>query len=98
MCVRYPVLFNLALNKEAKVADMWDSGGGGGSWSPIFIRALNDWEIEVMARFLQTLHDQTFRTTGEDMLLLKEAKGKRFSLKVMYKGYDLSPTCDFPHR
>ena len=31
-------------------------------------------------------------------LLLKEAKGKSFSVKVMYKGYDLSPTCDFPHR
>ena len=98
LCVRYPVLFNLALNKEAKVADMWDSGGGGGSWSPTFIRALNDWEIEEMARFLQTLYEQSFRTTGEDMLLLKEAKGKSFSVKVMYKGYDLSPTCDFPHR
>ena len=28
LCVRYPALFNLALNKEAKVADMWDSGEG----------------------------------------------------------------------
>ena len=79
------------------MADMWDSGGRGGSWSPTFIRALNDWEIEEMARFLQILYEQSFRTTGEDMLLLKEAKGKSFSVKVMYKGYDLSPTCDFPH-
>ena len=67
------------------MADMWDSAGRGGSWSPTFIRALNDWEIEEMTRFLQTLHDQIFRTTGEDMLLLKEAKGKSFSVKVMYK-------------
>ena len=51
-----------------------------------------------MTRFLQTLHDQIFRPTGEDMLLLKEVKVKSFSVKVMYKGYDLSPTCDFPHR
>ena len=80
------------------MADLWDSGGGGGSWSPTFTRALNDWEIEVMASFLQTLHDQIFRASGEDMLNLKEAKGKSFSVKVMYKGYDLSPTCDFPHR
>ena len=98
LCVRYPVLFNLALNKEAKVADMWDSEGGAGGWSPTFIRALNDWEIEEMARFLQTLHDQIFRPTGEDMLLLKEVKVKSFSVKDMYKGYDLSPACDFPHR
>ena len=98
LSVRYPILFNLALNKEAKVADLWDSGGGGDSWSPTFTRALNDWEIEVMASFLQTLHDQIFRASGEDMLLLKEAKGKSFSVKVMYKGYDLSSTCDFPYR
>ena len=51
-----------------------------------------------MTRFLQTLHDQIFRPTGEDMLLLKEVKVKSFSVKVMYKGYDISPTCDFPHR
>ena len=51
-----------------------------------------------MTKFLQTLQDQNFRPTGEDMLLLKEVKSKRFSVKIMYKGYDLSPTCDFPHR
>ena len=98
LCVRYPALFNLAQNKEAKVADMWDSGGGPGSWSPTFIRALNDWEFEEMTRFLQTLHDQIFRPTNEDMLLLKEVKVKSFSVKVMYKGFDLSPARDFPHR
>ena len=80
------------------MADMWDSGGGAGSWSPTFIKALNDWEFEEMTRFLQTLHDQIFRPTGEDMLLLKEVKVKSFSVKVMYKGYDLSPARDFPHR
>ena len=98
LCVRYLVLFNLALNKEAMVADMWDSGGGTGCWSSTFLRPLNDWEIEEMARFLQTLHDQIFRPTGEDMFLLKEVKVKSFSVKVMYKGYDISPACDFPHR
>ena len=28
LCARFPVLFNLALNKEARVADIWDSGEG----------------------------------------------------------------------
>ena len=54
------MLFNLALNKEAKVAGMWDSEGGPGGWSPTFLRALNDWEIEEMTKFLQTLYDQIF--------------------------------------
>ena len=29
-----------------------------------------------MVRFLQTLHDQNFRPTGEDKLLLKDVKEK----------------------
>ena len=32
------------------------------------------------------------------MLLLKEVKVKSFLVKVMYKGYDISLACDFPHR
>ena len=88
----------MALNKDARVADIWDSGDGAGGWSPTFLRSLNDWEIGEMVRFLQTLHDQNFRPTGEDMLLLKEAKAKSFSVKAMYKGYDITPAFDFPYR
>ena len=98
MCARFSSLFNLALNKDARVADIWESGDGVGGWSPTFLRSLNDWEIEEMVRFLQILHDQNFRPTGEDMFLLKEVKAKSFSVKVMYKGYDISPAFDFPYQ
>ena len=97
LCARFPALSNLALNKEARVADIWDSGNGAGGWSPTFLRSLNDWEIGEMVRSLQTLHDQNFRPTGEDMLLLKEVKAKSFSVKAMYKGYDITPDFDFPY-
>ena len=51
-----------------------------------------------MIRFLQTLHVQNFRPSGEDKLLLKDVKEKGFSVKIMYKGFDLSPAFDFPYR
>ena len=51
-----------------------------------------------MVRFLQTLHDQNFRPTGEDKLLLKDVKEKGFLVKIMYKGFDISPAFDFPYR
>ena len=51
-----------------------------------------------MTRFLHTLHDQKFRPSGEDKLLLKNVKDKGFSVKSMYKGFDVSPAFDFPHR
>ena len=94
----FPSLFKLALNKEAKVMDIWDRSKGAGCWSPTFLRPLNDWELEEMTRFLHTLHDQNFRPTGEDKLLLKTVKEKGFSVKSMYKGFDISPTFDFPDR
>ena len=79
------------------MADIWESGDGAGGWSPTFLRSLNDWEIGEMVRFLQILHDQNFRPKGEDMLLLKEVKEKRFSVQAMYKCYDSSPAFDFPY-
>ena len=42
LCSVYPSLFNLAMHKEAMVADMWDCGRGEGGWSPTFLRSLND--------------------------------------------------------
>ena len=98
MCSIYPSLFNLALNKEAMIADIWDSGKGVGCWSPTFLRPLNDWEIKEVERFLQTLCDQNFCHSGEDKLLLKDVKEKWFSVKIMYKGLDPSPAIDFPYR
>ena len=94
----FPSLFNLALNKEAKVADIWDRSEGARCWSPTFLRPLNNWELEEMTRFLHTLHDQNFRPTGEDKLMLKTVKEKGFSDKSMYKGFDISPAFDFPDR
>ena len=78
--------------------DFWDRGEGARCWSPSFLRPLNDWEIEEMVRFLQTLHNQNFYPTGEDKLLLKDVEEKGFSVKIMYKGFDISPAFDFPYR
>ena len=98
LCSRYPSLFNLALNKEAKIADIWDRDRGVGCWSPTFLRPLNDWEIEEATRFLHTLHEFNYYPSGEDKLLLKNDKEKGFSVKIMYKGFDPSPAFDFPYR
>ena len=87
----------MALNKEAKIADIWDRDRGVGCWSATFLRPLNDWEIEEAARFLHTLHEFNYCPLGEDKLLLKNDKEKGFSVKSMYKGFDLSPAFDFPY-
>ena len=94
----FPSLFSLALNKEAKVADVWESREGAECWFPTFIRPLNDWELKEMIRFLKTLDDHNFWSMGEDKLLLKNAKENGFTVKAMYKSFDTSPAVEFPHR
>ena len=37
-----------------------------------------------MVRFLQTLHDQNFRPTDEDKLLLKDVKKKGFPYRLVW--------------
>ena len=64
LCVRYPVLFNLALNKEAMVANMWDSRGGAGCWSPTFLKPLNDWEIRRDGKIPTNSSRSNFSTNG----------------------------------
>ena len=76
--------------------DIWDRDRGAGSWSPTFLRPLNDWEIEEAARFLHTLYEVIYCPSGEDKLLLKNDKEKGFSVKSMHKGFDPSPAIDFP--
>ena len=51
-----------------------------------------------MIRFLQTLNDQNFRPMGKDKLLLKNAKEKSFSIKVMYKSFGTSLVVEFSYR
>ena len=64
----------------------------------LFLRSFNDWELEELTRFLLILHGHKFRPTGVDKLLLKIAIDKGFSVKSMYKGFDVSPALDFSHR
>ena len=94
----FPNLFNIATNKEAKVAEIWDNREGEGCWSPTFLRSLNDWEVSEMTRFLQILHGYKLNPLGVDKLSLKNAIDKGFSVKSMYKGFDVSPALDYPHR
>ena len=93
----FPSLFSLAAHKDARVAKMWDSSRVGGGWFPTFLRALNDWEIEEVERFLLILSRRKICTSQEDKLFLKNARSKGFIVKVMYRVLDRSLFVPFPH-
>ena len=84
MCLAFPSLFNLAAQKDATVAELWDHNKGEGGWNPIFLRSFNDWEMEEVERFLQVLHKQKIRPFVEDKILIKGSRNDAFSMKIMY--------------
>ena len=69
----------------------------GGGWYPTFVRALNDWEMEEVERFLLIIFRRKICTSQEDKLFLKNAKFEGFIVKVMYRVLDCSPFMPFPH-
>ncbi|RVW56571.1 hypothetical protein CK203_086726 [Vitis vinifera] len=49
----FPLLFRIAANNSAVVADQWGrQEGGGGGWEVHFRRPFQDWELEEVNRFL----------------------------------------------
>ena len=86
LCVPFPSLFDLSVDKEAWMADIWDplAEGGWGGWNPCFSRAFNDWEVEEAERFLERLHGKRVLGDVEDMVFWTETKSGKFSVKSLY--------------
>ena len=63
LCVSFPSLFALAVDKEVWVVDIWDplAEGDWGGWNPCFSRSFNDWEVEEAESFLRHLHGKSMR-------------------------------------
>jgi hypothetical protein len=51
----FPVLFGIAWEKDASVADNMEILGGSIQWDVSFVREAHDWEVDVFASFFQVL-------------------------------------------
>ncbi|RVX13234.1 hypothetical protein CK203_017983 [Vitis vinifera] len=56
----FPSIFTLFMSKEAWAADVWNPEGEGGSWTPLFSRAFNDWELELVECFCKRFKQPEF--------------------------------------
>ena len=59
LCKSFPSLFAISLDKDTWVSDVWNPNSVGDGWTPLFSMAFNDWEIEIVERFM--LKIQAFR-------------------------------------
>ncbi|RVX05643.1 hypothetical protein CK203_027238 [Vitis vinifera] len=46
----------MSMSKNVWVFEVWNPVGDGDGWTPLFARAFNDWEIDLVERLLQKIH------------------------------------------
>ena len=84
LCESFPSLFSISLSKNAWVSDVWNPVGDGDGWTPLFARAFNDWEIELVERFLHKIQAFRLQREEEDRVFWTTSKCGAFSIKSFY--------------
>ncbi|RVW34760.1 LINE-1 reverse transcriptase-like [Vitis vinifera] len=93
----FPSLFAISRAKDAWVSEVWNPDGVGDGWTPLFSRALNDWEIEMMEQFM--LKIQAFRVQREieDKMVWTTSRSGAFSVKSLYSTLEPGGSAMFPY-
>ncbi|RVW46880.1 hypothetical protein CK203_075631 [Vitis vinifera] len=93
----FPQLFELAVQRNASVNEMWDSSLGQGGWNIRLSRNFNDWELDALGELLHLLRD--LRTSlEEDAVIWKGESHGLFRIRDAYKLLSGSNVITFPKK
>ena len=84
LCITFPTLFSLVVQKDALIREIWDDSNEGG-WIPRFSRPFNDWELIEVVNFMKMTHPWRVVSNREDKLVLKGGKPSLYSVKLLYE-------------
>ncbi|RVW40733.1 putative ribonuclease H protein [Vitis vinifera] len=94
----FPLLFRIAANSSAIVADLWGrQEGGGGGWEVHFRRPFQDWELEEVNRFLGYISAVRVQE-GEDFLVWKIERKGTFKVNSYYRSLKEDNSPLFPEK
>ncbi|RVW70045.1 hypothetical protein CK203_059033 [Vitis vinifera] len=79
----FPLLFALAVHRNATVNEVWDSSFGQGGWNLRFCRDFNDWELDLIGELLILLRDCRI-SSEEDSVFWKGGGSGIFGVKDTY--------------
>ncbi|RVW16563.1 hypothetical protein CK203_069336 [Vitis vinifera] len=79
----FPQLYALAIHRNATVDEVWDSTFGQEGWNLRFIRAFNDWELDLIGDLLIILRGYRL-TLEEDSVTWKGGGNSKFGVKEAY--------------
>jgi len=90
--VAIPVLYDIARDKDALVADHLVVGSG----SYQFFRAAHDWEVDILASFFSSLYSTRVDGDGEDRLWWSPSHKGKFDVRFFYKVRACKEVIHFP--
>ncbi|XP_035544454.1 uncharacterized protein LOC108983424 isoform X2 [Juglans regia] len=81
----FPALYNIAINREASIADLCVIAQDSFQWNILFTRANHDWELSIVSEFFSMIYSSERLTTQDDRLQWRGKDSKKFSVKTYYK-------------
>jgi hypothetical protein len=92
----FPVLYDIACDKDAHVADHLVVVSGVYQWDISFFRAAHDWEVDVLASFFSLLYSTRVNCDGEDQLRWYPSHKGKFDVRSFYKALVCKEAIHFP--
>ena len=83
-CESFPSLLAISLAKDVWVSDVWNPDGVGDDWTPLFSRAFNDWEIEMVERFMLKIQVFRVQRDDKDKVVWTTSRSGDLSIKSFY--------------
>jgi len=81
----FPVLYDIARDKDADVADHLVVVSGSYEWDVSFFRAAHYWEVDVLASFFSLLYSTRVDCDGDDQLWWSPSHKWIFDVRSFYK-------------
>jgi hypothetical protein len=92
----FPVLYDIAREKDAHVADHLVVVSGSYQWDVSFFLAAQDWEVDVLASFFSLLYSSKLDCEGEDQLWWSLSHKEKFDVRSFYKALACKGVVHFP--
>ena len=89
-------LFSINRNEEAYVADLMKFSNGVLHWDLSFIRVIQDWELDSLSNFMESVYGVLLRGVGKDKICWMPAKKMSFEVGLYYRVLTESSDQSFP--
>ncbi|KAG2682775.1 hypothetical protein I3843_10G000300 [Carya illinoinensis] len=92
----FPSRFRIARDQNAAVGKSFCGIDNNIQWNVIFIRDVNDWEVDDVKAFLERIYSSKLMFGREDSMLWIPAGNSKFSFSSFYRLLTCHRRCEFP--